>query len=104
MNIGIDFNIKTTKATYLDEFSSADDIFIEIENLLVFSNGNIFIGKEGLNKFLTEKDSELYDLDQIIECNGLIINKQQVSPKKCLSVIFANLLSKNQITNAKYRN
>ena len=94
MNIGIDFNIKTTKATYLDEFSSANDIFIEIENLLVFSNGNIFIGKEGLNKFLTEKDSELYDLDQIIECNGLIINKQQVSPKKCLSVIFANLLSK----------
>jgi hypothetical protein len=95
MNIGIDFNTKTTKAATLVSGSNIEDCKIfETKNVLVFSNGNILAGDDGFNKFLTEKDSTIYDLDQIIEWNGLIVNKQQISAEKCLSVIFTHLLNK----------
>lgn len=98
MNIGIDFNTKTTKAAFLVSGSNVEDCNIfEIKNTLVFVNGDIFAGTEGFNKFLTEKNSTIYDLDQIIEWNGLIVNKQQISAEKCLSVIFAHLLNKIKI-------
>lgn len=75
--------------------SNVEDCKIfEVKNILVFVNGDIFSGDDGFNKFLTEKDSTIYDLDQIIEWNGLIVNKKQISAEKCLSVIFVNLLSK----------
>ena len=95
MNIGIDFNTKTTKAAFSIDGSNIDDCKIfETKNILVISNGNIVAGDDGFNKFLTERDSAIYDLDQIIEWNGLIVNKQQISAEKCLSTIFANLLNK----------
>lgn len=98
MNIGIDFNTKTTRAATLMSGSNIEDCKIfETKNVIVFSNGNIFAGDEGFNKFLTEKDSTIYDLDQIIEWNGLIVNKQQISAEKCLSVIFTQLLNKIKI-------
>ena len=95
MNIGIDFNTKTTKAATLVSGVNLEDCKIfETKNILVFANGDIFVGDDGFNKFLTEKESTIYDLDQIIEWNGLVVNKKQISAEKCLSVIFANLLSK----------
>ena len=95
MNIGIDFNTKTTRAATLVSGSNIEDCKIfETKNVLVFSNGNILAGDDGFNKFLTEKDNTIYDLDQIIEWNGLIVNKQQISAEKCLSVIFTHLLNK----------
>ena len=95
MNIGIDFNTKTTKAAILSNGSNVEDCKIfEVKNILVIANGNIFAGEEGFNKFLTEKNSAIYELDQIVELNGLIINKQQISTEKCLSVIFTLLLNK----------
>lgn len=95
MNIGIDFNTKTSKGAFLAGNSNLEDCKIfEVKNILVFANGDFFAGDDGFNKFLTEKESSIYDLDQIIEGNGLIVNKRQVSAEKCLSVIFANLLSK----------
>lgn len=95
MNIGIDFNTKTIKAaTLVSGYDIEDCKIFETKNVLVFSNGNILAGDDGFNKFLTEKDSTIYDLDQIIEWNGLIVNKQQISAEKCLSVIFTQLLNK----------
>ena len=95
MNIGIDFNTKTTKAAILVSKSNINDYDIfETKNILVFSHGNIFAGNEGFNRYLTEKDCMIYELDQIIEWNGLIIDKSQISVEKCLSVIFSNLLNK----------
>lgn len=97
MNIGIDFNTKTTKAAVLVGGSNVDDYNIfDIKNVLVFYNGGIFAGDDGFNKFLAEKDSVIYELDQIIEWNGLIINKKQISAEKCLSIIFSHLLNKIQ--------
>lgn len=93
MNIGIDFNTKTTKAAVLVGGSNVEDCKIfEIKNVLVFANDVVFAGDDGFNKFLTEKESAIYELDQIIEWNGLIINKKQLSSEKCLSVIFSHLL------------
>lgn len=95
MDIGIDFNTKTTKvATLVGGVNLEDCKIFETKNILVFANGDIFAGDDGFNKFLTEKESTIYDLDQIIEWNGLVVNKKQISAEKCLSVIFANLLSK----------
>lgn len=95
MNIGIDFNTKTTKAATLVSGVNLEDCKIfETKNILVFANGTIFAGDDGFNKFLTEKDATIYDLDQIIEWNALIVNKTQISVEKCLSVIFLNLLNK----------
>jgi len=95
MNIGIDFNTKTIKGTFWKSGQNiADSKVFEVKNVLVFTNGDIFAGDDGFNKFLTEKDGTIYDLEQIIEWNGLIVNKKQISAEKCLSVIFANLLNK----------
>jgi hypothetical protein len=95
MNIGIDFNTKTTKAAILVSKSNINDYdFFETKNILVFSHGNIFAGNEGFNRYLTEKDCMIYELEQIIEWNGLVIDKSQISVEKCLSVIFSNLLNK----------
>jgi len=94
MNIGIDFNTNTTKGAFLAGGSNVEDCKIfEVKNVLVFVNGDIFVGDNGFNKFLTEKNGTIYDFDQIVEWNGLIVNKRQISVEKCLSVIFANLLS-----------
>ncbi len=94
MNIGIDFNMKTTKAAFLANGSKAEEyMFFEIKNMLAFINGDIFVGTDGYNKFIIEKSGAIYELDQIIEQNGLIVNKKQISPEKCLSLIFAQILS-----------
>ena len=95
MNIGIDFNTKTTKAAFLINSSNAEDCkIIEIKNTLAFVNGDVFAGTDGFNKFLIEKDSTVYELDQIIEQNGIVVDKKQISPEKCLSFIFAHLMDK----------
>jgi len=98
MNIGFDFNTKTTKAAFLDDSSSIEDYkIIEAKNIIVFVKGDIYTGNEAFDKFLTEKESIIYDLDRIIELNGLVVNKKQISVEKCLSVIFAHLLEKIKI-------
>ncbi len=95
MNIGIDFNTKTTKAAFLVNGIDPDNCKIyEVRNILAFVNGKVFPGDEGFNKFLTEKNSLIYDLDQIIELNGVVIDKEQISVERCLAVIFASILNK----------
>jgi len=98
MNIGIDFNVKNTKAAVLSNGFGVEDYKIfDIKNVLVFTEGGIFTGEDGFNKFLTENNSTLYELDQIIGWNGLIINKKQISAEKCLSVILSQLLNNIKI-------
>jgi hypothetical protein len=92
MNIGIDFNIKAMKASILVSKSNINDPDIfETKNVLVFSKGIIYAGNDGFVKYLTEKDAMIFDLDQIVDWNGLIINKSQLSVEKCLSILFSNL-------------
>ena len=74
MNIGIDFNIENIKACILNRQSDIDKIqMVEIVNVLTFVKGEIFIGNDGFNKFLMGKDAILYDLNRIVDLNGLII-------------------------------
>jgi molecular chaperone DnaK (HSP70) len=95
MTIGIDFDTKTTKVAFTVKSSKNDDYeFFEIKNILTISNSNILVGEEGFGKFLTDKNSTIYDLNQIIKLNGLTINKTHLSIEKCLSIIFESLLKK----------
>ena len=95
MYIGIDFNTKTMRATVLNKDTAIGaENFFEIRNMLAFANNEMFIGEEALSRFLTEKKASIYNLDQIVDFNGLIINKKQVSVAKCLSILFDNLLEK----------
>ncbi len=93
MHIGIDFNTKTMKGTAITKGMAAGKIF-ELKNILSFANDEMFVGDEAHNKFLTEREPSIYTLDQIVEINGLIINKKQISVQKCLSILFAHLLEK----------
>jgi len=95
MNIGLDFNTKITKAAVLINSSNIDDCKVfETKNILFLLNGNITAGENGYNKYLTKQNGEIYELDQIIEWNGLVVNKQQISVEKCLSMIFLDLFNK----------
>lgn len=97
MNIGIDFNIENIKACILNRQSDIDKIqMVEIVNVLTFVKGEIFIGNDGFNKFLMGKDAILYDLNRIVDLNGLIINKKQMSIERCLSLLFGYLLEEIQ--------
>lgn len=95
MNIGIDFDVNSTKVAFVKSDLDVDECKIfETKNILVFANGEIFVGEDGYNKFLTEKDSRIYYFDQIIEWNGLIVDKKQISVDKCLSIIFSGVIEK----------
>lgn len=95
MNIGIYFNTKSTKAAVLIDGSDVEACKIfETKNVLAFINGDVFVGDDGFNKFLIEKNGAIYSLDQIIEWNGIIVNKKQISVEKCLSILFSYLLNK----------
>lgn len=95
MNVGIDFNTKYITACSLPKGLRTDvSRPLLIRNLFAFCDGEVFIGNEGLNKFLTSEKAVLYDLNQIMEFNGVVINRGKISVEKCFSLLFRHTLFK----------
>lgn len=92
MNVGISFNINNIKA-YVSKTYKLDSNYFELENIIAVSDKRVDVGEKALNQFLVDKKATLYNLEEILELNGIIIDNRQISVERCLAFLFDELIS-----------
>ena len=95
MIVGIDFNLRDTRLCILNDSSDIESCNVfEFKNIIAIINDNIFIGDDAYVKYLTENQGTIYNLNYIVEHNGIIFKKRQISIEGVLSILLDYFLKK----------